>query len=78
VSKFLTSFPIDSQKYVTAGVSYDVTTYQRGRSFYAAWYCLHCVTRSETGETVGAASAQHMAEADIRDHHRIVHVRQTK
>ena len=69
MSDFQASFPIDSLRFTTGGLTYDITLYQRGSTFHAAWYCKKCLTRTETGDAPNRASALRTAEAEIESHH---------
>lgn len=68
VDKFQASFPVDSHKYSTAGLSYDVIIYQRGSTYHAAWFCKQCLSRTETGDCASPAQSRVVAEADIDRH----------
>ena len=69
MSDFQASFPIATERYATGGLSYDVTIYQRGKRFHAAWYCKQCLTRAETGDWLDTGAAKRAAEAAIDTHH---------
>ena len=68
MSRIQASFPVDSQQYAVGGLSYDVTIYQRGSSFHAAWFCKQCLSRTETSDCANPAQAKGVAEADIDRH----------
>lgn len=68
MSRFQASFPIGTERYSTGGLRYDVTIYQRGNSFHAAWFCKLCLSRTESGECSNPAQAKSVAEADIEQH----------
>lgn len=69
MSDFQASFPIGALRFAIAGLAYDITLYQRGGTFHAAWYCKKCLTRTETGDSPNRAAAQRTAEIAIDSHH---------
>lgn len=76
MSKFQASFPIDSKRYSSGGLSYDVIIYQRGGSFHAAWFCKQCLSRTESGDCANQAEAMRVAEVDIDQHQLHAHYSQ--
>jgi hypothetical protein len=69
VSRFQASFPIGTERYSSGGLSYDVTIYQRGSSYHAAWYCRKCLSRTVTVDYPNQVATKRAAEADIDNHH---------